>query len=138
MFGQTGPEGEPAVKVRDAMTEHVLTMTPGRTLRDAARFMSEHNVGAAVVLDPEQPGPGILSERDVVRSLGAGQDPDSETVGDHLTSRATFADADWGLEEAADAMAEGGFRHLVVVNDGDVQGIISMRDIIHVWRPESG
>jgi CBS domain-containing protein len=126
----------PAVKVRDAMTEHVLTITPGRTLRDAARFMSEHNVGAAVVLDPEQPGPGILSERDVVRSLGAGQDPDSETVGDHLTSRATFADADWGLEEAADAMAEGGFRHLVVVNNGEVTGIISMRDIMHVWRPK--
>ena len=138
MFGQTGLRGEPVVKVRDAMTEHVLTITPGRTLRDAARFMSEHNVGAAVVLDPEQPGPGILSERDVVRSLGAGQDPDSETVADHLTSRATFADADWGLEEAADAMAEGGFRHLVVVGEGDVEGIISMRDIIHVWRPQSG
>jgi CBS domain-containing protein len=124
------------VKVRDAMTEHVLTMTPGRSLRDAARFMSEHNVGAAVVLDPEQPGPGILSERDVVRSLGAGQDPDQETVGDHLTSRATFADADWDLQEAADAMAEGGFRHLVVVADGEVTGIISMRDIMHVWRPK--
>jgi CBS domain-containing protein len=124
------------VKVRDAMTEHVLTITPSRSLRDAARFMSEHNVGAAVVLDPEQPGPGILSERDVVRSLGAGEDPDTELVSDHLTSRATFADADWGLEEAADAMAEGGFRHLVVVNDGEVTGIISMRDIMHVWRPK--
>jgi CBS domain-containing protein len=118
------------------MTEHVLTMTPGRTLRDAARFMSEHNVGAAVILDPEQPGPGILSERDVVRSLGAGEDPDTELVGDHLTSRATFADADWGLEEAADTMASGGFRHLVVVTDGEVTGIISMRDIMHVWRPK--
>src|SRR3954454_17521724 len=102
------------------MTEDVLTITPGRSLRDAARFMSEHNVGAAVVLDPEQPGPGILSERDVVRSLRAGQDPDRETVVDRLTWRATFADADWGLEEAADAMAEGGFRHLVVLNDGEV------------------
>jgi CBS domain-containing protein len=56
-------------------------------------------------------------------------------VRDHLTSRATFADADWGLEEAADAMARGGFRHLVVVSNGAVEGIISMRDIIHVWRP---
>ncbi len=125
------------MKVRDAMTEEVLTITPGRTLRDAARFMTQHKVGAAVIIDPEQPGPGIITERDLVRALGEGQDPDQETVGDHLTSKATFADGDWSLEEAADAMAEGGFRHLVVVGDGEVEGIISMRDIIHVWRPES-
>ena len=119
------------------MTQEVLTITPGRTLREAARFLSEHNVGSAVIFDPEQPGPGIVSERDIVRSLGQGEDPDSEIVRDHLTSRATFADADWSLEEAADAMARGGFRHLVVVSDGDVQGIISMRDIMAVWRPSA-
>jgi CBS domain-containing protein len=123
------------MRVRDAMTENVLTMTPGRSLRDAARFMSDHNVGAVVVMDPEEPGPGIITERDVVRSLGRGEDPDQEMVKDHLTSRATFADGEWGLEEAADAMARGGFRHLVVVDSGEVEGIISMRDIIHVWRP---
>ena len=124
-------------KVREAMTERVLTITPGRTLRDAARFMADHNVGAAVIIDPEQPGPGIITERDLVRALGAGDDPDSETVADHLTSKAAFADGDWSLEKAADCMAEGGFRHLVVVNGGDVAGIISMRDIMHVWRPDS-
>lgn len=123
------------MKVREAMTEHVLTITPGRTLRDAARFMTEHTVGAAVIMDPEQPGPGIITERDIVRSLGTGEDPDSATVGDHLTSRATFADADWDLGEAADAMDRGGFRHLVVTHEGDVIGIISMRDLIRVWRP---
>ena len=125
------------MNVRDAMTEEVLTITPGRTLREAARFMVKHNVGALVIMDPEQPGPGIVTERDLVRSLGQGQDPDAELVRDHLTSKAAFADAGWGLEEAADAMASGGFRHLVVVQDGDVRGIISMRDIMHVWRPRS-
>ena len=119
------------------MTEDVLTITPARTLREAAQFMSEHKVGAAVIIDPEQPGPGIVTERDVVRSLGAGEDPDSEKISDHLTADATFADAEWSLEEAADAMAAGGFRHLVVVSSGEVVGIISMRDIIHVWRPTS-
>ena len=123
------------MRVRDAMTEHVLTITPGRSLREAAKFMTDHNVGAVVILDPEEPGPGIVTERDVVRSLGAGEDPDSELVRDHLTSRATFADAEWDLEEAADAMAKGGFRHLVVVADGELAGIISMRDLIQVWRP---
>jgi CBS domain-containing protein len=125
------------VKVRDAMTEEVLTITPMRSLREAAQFMTEHKVGAAVIIDPEQPGPGIVTERDLVRSLGSGEDPDSELVRDHLTAEATFADGEWSLEEAADAMARGGFRHLVVVTDGEVTGIISMRDIMHVWRPGS-
>jgi CBS domain-containing protein len=125
------------MKVRDAMTEDVLTITPGRSLREAARFMTEHNVGAVVIIDPEEPGPGIVTERDVVRSLGAGEDPDGELVRDHLTARATFADADWDLEEAADAMDRGGFRHLVVVADGELAGIISMRDLIRVWRPSA-
>ena len=90
-----------------------------------------------MIFDPEQPGPGIVSERDIVRSLGAGEDPDQETVGNHLTANAAFADADWDLEKAADAMARGGFRHLVVVSGGEVQGIISMRDIMAVWRPSA-
>ena len=125
------------VRVRDAMTTEVLTCTPGRSLRDAARLMTERKVGALVILDPEQPGPGIITERDLVHCLGAGQDPDSELVSDHLTSHAAFADSEWPLEDAADAMARGGFRHLLVVNNGSVQGIISMRDIMRVWRPRS-
>ena len=120
------------------MTENVLTIAPDRSLRDAAEFFTKHNVGAAVILDPEQPGPGIVTERDVVRSLGRGEDPDRELIRDHLSARATFADGDWSLEEAADAMARGGFRHLVVVRGGEVEGILSMRDIIHVWRPRPG
>jgi CBS domain-containing protein len=124
------------VKVRDAMTEDVFTLSPGINLRDAAKFLTDHNVGAAVIIDPEEPGPGIITERDLVRSLGSGEDVDTELVRDHLTSRATFADAEWPLEKAADAMAAGGFRHLVVVNDGELAGIISMRDIIQVWRPK--
>ena len=117
------------------MTEEVLTITPQRTLREAAQFLAEHKVGAAVIIDPEQPGPGIVTERDLVRSLGRGEDPDAELVADHLTANAVFADGDWDLGEAADTMAKGGFRHLVVIEGGELQGIISMRDIMRVWRP---
>ena len=123
--------------VRDGMSKVVLTVGPGHSLRDAARAMKQRSTGAAVVIDPEQPGPGIITERDLVRSLGRGEDPDREHVKDHLTSKAAFADCDWSLEAAADTMAEGGFRHLVVVDGGDIAGIISMRDIMHVWRPSS-
>ena len=55
-----------------------------------------------------------------MRSLGKGEDPDAEHVSAHLTSNAAFADCDWDLEEAADTMAKGGFRHLVVVDGGNL------------------
>ena len=55
------------MQVRDGMTRVVLTINPGHTLRAAACLMAERSVGAAVVIDPEQPGPGILTERDVLR-----------------------------------------------------------------------
>jgi CBS domain-containing protein len=124
------------VNVQDAMTSGVLTITPARTLRDAARVMTEHNVGALVVLDPEQPGPGIVSERDVVRSVSAGGDPHRELVRDHLTPNAIFAGCDWPLEDAAATMTAGGFRHLVVLDGGELVGIISMRDIVRAWGAE--
>ena len=57
----------------------------------------------------------MITERDILRSIGAGQDPDEERVADHLTARLTFASPDWSLEQAAATMVRGGFRHLVVV-----------------------
>ena len=61
-------------------------------------------MGAAIVMDPEGNGPGILTERDILHSIGAGQDPDQELVGKHLTSEVVYAAPDWSLEEAAAAM----------------------------------
>ena len=118
------------------MSPTVLTVGPSHTIRDAASQMSERNVGAAVVRDPDAPGPGIITERDVLKSIGAGQDPDTELVADHLTSNLVFATPEWSLEEAAAAMASGGFRHLIVVDGGDVLGVISVRDIIRCWSQE--
>ena len=123
--------------VRDGMSTVVLSVGPGHTLRHVAKLMAERKVGAAVVMDPEAAGPGILAERDILRSVAAGEDPDQECVSDHLTSDLVFAAPDWSLEEAASAMVKGGFRHLVVVRDGELCGIISMRDIIRIWRPSN-
>jgi CBS domain-containing protein len=115
------------------MSEVVLTVGPGHTLREAASAMCRRTVGAAVVVDPEAPGPGVITERDILRSLADGQDPDSECVAEHLTTDLTFASPDWSLEEAAAAMVRGRFRHLVVVDGGELVGILSMRDIVRVW-----
>ena len=121
------------MRVRAGMSDVVLTVNPGHSLRDAARAMAQRGVGAAVVMDPEQPGPGIVTERDILQSIGQGQDPDRERVSDHLSTDLTFAAPDWSLERAAEAMVRGGFRHLVVVEGGEMIGVLSMRDIVRCW-----
>jgi CBS domain-containing protein len=121
------------MNVRDGMTKVVLSVGPAHSLREAARLMSAQRVGAAVVVDQEHPGIGILTERDILDSVGAGQDPDSELVGNHRTTDVVFASPDWTLEQAAAAMSKGNFRHLIVIEDGEVAGLLSMRDIVRCW-----
>jgi CBS domain-containing protein len=122
--------------VRDGMSEVVLTIGPGHTLRDAAAAMSRREVGAAIVVDPDAPGPGVITERDILLSVGRGEDPDIERVANHLTSNLTFAAPEWSLERAAEAMVKGRFRHLIVVEGSALVGILSMRDIVRCWTAE--
>ena len=124
------------MQVREGMSETVLTIGPHHTLRAAADAMCRRNGGAAVVLDPEAPGPGVITERDILRAVGSGEDPDQERVADHLTSDLTFASPDWSLEQAAGVMVRGRFRHLVVVERGELAGILSMRDIVRCWTQD--
>jgi CBS domain-containing protein len=121
------------MQVREGMTATVLTVGPGHTLRAVARLMSDRGVGAAVVIDPEGHGPGIITERDILQSLARDQDPDVEPVADHLTREVVFAAPDWSLEEAAVAMVNGGFRHLIVLERGETAGILSVRDVVRCW-----
>jgi CBS domain-containing protein len=124
------------MQVRHGMTDAVLTVGPSHTLREAAAAMASKKVGAAVVIDPEQPGPGIITERDILESIGAGQDPDREQVCNHLSANLTFAAPDWSLERAAEAMVRRGFRHLVVAENGETVGILSIRDIVRCWTQD--
>ena len=124
------------MQVREGMSKVVLTVGPGHTLRQAAALMKQRGVGAAVVMDPESEGPGIITERDLLTSIGDGQDPDEERVSDHLTSDTVFAAPDWSLEQAAVAMIRGGFRHLVVIEGGETIGVISVRDIVRCWTED--
>jgi CBS domain-containing protein len=120
------------MQVREGMSPTVLMVGPDHTLRAVARLMSRRKVGAAVVIDPDGPGPGIITERDILSSLGAQQDPDIELVADHLTRDVVFAAPDWSLEEAAATMVRGGFRHLIVLEQGQAIGILSVRDIVRL------
>jgi CBS domain-containing protein len=122
--------------VRDAMSSTVLTIGPTHTLRQAAKLMNDRKVGAAVVLDPEADGPGILTERDVLDAVASGQDLDTEVAADHLTPDAVTAMQDWDLGRAAEAMLSGGFRHLVVCDGPQLVGVLSVRDIVRVMSAQ--
>ena len=124
------------MEVREGMSSVVLTVGPGHTLRDAARLMTEKGVGAAVVMGEEAPGPGIISERDILNSIGRGEDPDSEHVAGHMSDTVITAAPDWSLERAASEMAKRRIRHLVIVEGGHPTGVLSMRDIMRVWVTE--
>lgn len=121
------------MEVRDGMTPTALTVGPGHTLRAVARLMAERRVGAAIVMDPDAPGPGIVTERDILLAVGSGQDVDRELVSDHLTRDVVYAAPDWSLEEAAAEMVRGGFRHLIVMEGGETRGVLSVRDVVRCW-----
>jgi len=104
------------MQVRDGMSEVSVTVGPSHTLRQAATAMVARNVGAALV--------------------GAGEDPDVEPVGRHMTESVITASPDWSLEHAAAEMSRRSVRHLVVFDEGEVVGILSMRDIVRVWTSD--
>jgi CBS domain-containing protein len=115
------------------MSKPVLVVGPEHTLRQAAQLMTSRRAGSAVVIDPEGSGVGIMTERDVLYAVGNGLDPDVERCASHITWDVVYAGPDWTLEDAAGAMIRGGFRHLVVVDNDEVLGVISVRDIIRMW-----
>ena len=124
------------MEVREGMSSVVLAIGPSHTLRDAARQMTEKGVGAAVVIDEEAAGPGIISERDILNSVGRGEDPDAERVAGHMSDTVITAGPDWSLERAASEMSKRRIRHLVIVEGGHPVGVLSMRDIMRVWTTE--
>lgn len=121
------------MQVRDGMSEVVLAVGPSHTLREAAARMVEKGTGAALVTDDETPVPSIVTERDILQSLGRGEDPDAELVSEHMSEKVVAAAPDWSLERAAAEMSNRGIRHLVVFEQGDVIGVLSIRDIVRVW-----
>jgi CBS domain-containing protein len=122
--------------VREGMSDVVLTVGPTHTLREAAVQMAAKRIGAALVGDHETPVPCIVTERDILLSLGAGEDPDTERVGDHMSDPVIAASPDWSLERAAAEMSRRGIRHLVVYDGPELVGVLSMRDIVRVWTSE--
>ena len=119
--------------VGEAMSVVRVTVGTSHTLREAARRMIRGRVGSAVVLDPTLPGPGIITERDVLRCVGEDGNIDRALVGEYVAINVVYATADWPLERAAEQMTAGGFRHLIVLDGSEAVGVLSMRDIVRSW-----
>lgn len=122
--------------VREGMSDVVLTVGPSHTLREAAEKMFEKGIGAALVTDDETPVPCIVTERDILISVGRGENPDTELVSDHMSEGVIAAAPDWSLERAASEMSTRGIRHLVVFEDGSLAGVLSIRDIVRAWTTD--
>jgi CBS domain-containing protein len=119
------------MNIQEVMDTELLTIAPETTLREAAQRMSGQNVGAALLLDAAIGSYlGIITERDLLNAIAAGDDPDVRRIADSATSNIVTVSADASLEQAAEKMIKGGFRHLLVVSSGDAIGIVSMRDLI--------
>ncbi|MDG6110073.1 CBS domain-containing protein [Dactylosporangium aurantiacum] len=125
------------MQVHEAMSTAVVQLGPDHTLRQAAQLMSRRHVGSAIVVDPDGEGVGIITERDILKAIGADLDPDVERTAAHITWEVVYASPTWTIEEAASAMVRGGFRHLVVLDGDEVLGVISVRDILRVWVHQS-
>lgn len=118
------------------MSDVVLRIGPGLTLRQVAEKMTQLKVGAAIVEDESWPVPRIITERDVLRAVGTGLDPDSERVADHMSESVITASPEWSMERAAMEMSRRRIRHLAIYREGELIGVLSMRDIMRVWTSE--
>jgi CBS domain-containing protein len=114
--------------LQQLMSTELVTVGPDATVAEAAQLMSINRVGSALVVD-DGALRGIFTERDIVRALAAEHDAASHTVTDWMTTEPVVLSPDTTAVDALQRMLESGFRHLPVVDDGRLVGIVSIRDL---------
>jgi CBS domain-containing protein len=117
-------------EVLQAKGPEVITVSPETSVRELVSLLSERNIGAVLVSTAEQAVSGIVSERDVVRSLAGGADVLDRSVQDIMTSSVETAQPDQTVHELAKLMTEHRIRHVPVLQNGDVVGIVSIGDVV--------
>jgi CBS domain-containing protein len=115
-------------RLQDLMSTELLTVDPAATVADAAHLMSIRGVGSALVVEGDDLR-GIFTERDIVRALAAEHDAATHVVAEWMTATPATVGPDATPTEALQRMLEAGFRHLPVVEDGRLVGIVSIRDL---------
>ena len=116
------------MRIRDVMTESVVTATPDTSVREVAETMRERNVGSVVLVEDGRPV-GFVTDRDLAVSvLADGRDP-SDRACDHASAPVVTAGPDLDITEAAELMVEHGIRRLPVLEGGELIGIITLDDL---------
>ena len=117
--------------VADIMSSPAVTATPSETIAEATGRMRDSKVGSVVVVDGRRPM-GILTERDLVRFAASGADASATKVSEWMTDDPDCVAPDVEVTEAWKSLADHGYRHIPVVKDGELQGIVSMRDLVRI------
>ena len=115
-------------KVRDLMASRLHTVSPGDTVGEAVTVMAQNRVGSVHVMDGEKLL-GIFTERDTVRAISQSHDAPRHEIDSWMTQNPRTVEPDVDVEDALQTMLDNGFRHLPVVENGKVVGIVSMRDL---------
>ncbi len=117
--------------VSDVMSHPVETALPSETIAEAAARMRERKVGSVIIVDHDRPI-GILTERDLVRFAASGADASGTKVSEWMTDEPDCVAPDLSVQEAFTSLAEHGYRHIPVVEDRKLVGVVSMRDLMRV------
>jgi CBS domain-containing protein len=123
------------MQVRNLMKQPVVTVSADQSVRQAARRMQEHVIGSVVVTDGDRLA-GILTERDVLRAVAEDRDLDQTPAGDLMTTELVTAGPNWDVIVAASVMTSNRIRHLVVKNNEQLLGVLSLRDVLSVYLPD--
>jgi CBS domain-containing protein len=121
------------MRIRDVLQrkgDEVVTISPDAPIDDLVRVLGEKNIGAAVVSSDGEGVDGIVSERDVVRLLGRAPDTLTGPVSSIMTTEVTSCTPDATIDEIMHLMTEHRIRHVPVVADGRLIGIVSIGDVV--------
>ncbi|MBV8386709.1 MAG: citrate synthase [Acidimicrobiia bacterium] len=124
-------DGAKVRTVSDLMTSDVLTATPSETIAEVSSRMGDRKVGSIVVVDDARPV-GILTERDMIKIAASGTDTSIAKVSEWMTEDPDTVEPDVGVDDAFHRLTEHGYRHMPVVKDGKLLGIVSLRDLVRI------
>src|SRR5215471_11520300 len=115
-------------RVRDVMSTRLYSVGPSDTVGEAVAVMAQHRIGSVLVMEGERLL-GIFTERDTVRALSLSHDAPRHQIVSWMTPDPRTIGPDTDSDEALRLMLDRGFRHLPVVEEGKVVGMVSMRDL---------